>query len=97
MILHPSTYSSDFLQVKKKQTRFLMLVFSSMKGKISRREGKKTARFSCNKALPGFLLYIFSSLACLKKSVFSKRDLLRWKVPASLSPFVKSEKIPVLL
>jgi hypothetical protein len=38
MILHPSTYSSDFLQVKKKQTKFLMLVFSSMKGKISRRE-----------------------------------------------------------
>jgi hypothetical protein len=41
MILHPSTYSSEFLQVKKKQTRFLMLVFPSMKGKISRREEKK--------------------------------------------------------
>jgi hypothetical protein len=28
------------------------------------------------KALPGFFLCIFSSLACLKKSDFSKRDLL---------------------
>jgi hypothetical protein len=41
MILHPFTYSSDFLQVKKKQSGFLMLIFPSMKGKISRREEKK--------------------------------------------------------
>jgi hypothetical protein len=32
----------------------------------------------------------------LKKLVFSKRDLLWWKVPASLSLFLKSEKIPAL-
>jgi hypothetical protein len=37
------------------------------------------------KALPGFFLCIFSSLTCLKKPVFSKRDLLRWKVPARLN------------
>lgn len=36
------------------------------------------------RALPGFFLCIFSYLTCLKKSVFSKRDLLRWKVPARL-------------
>ncbi len=36
------------------------------------------------KALPGFFLCIFSSLTCLKKPVFSKRELLRWKVPARL-------------
>jgi len=33
------------------------------------------------KALPGFFLCIFS---CLKKPVFSKRDLLPEKVPARL-------------
>ncbi len=33
------------------------------------------------KALPGFFLCIFSSLTCLKKPVFSKWDLLQWKVP----------------
>jgi hypothetical protein len=33
-----------------------------------------------------------------EKLVFRKRDLLlRWKVPASLSLFLKSEKIPALL
>jgi hypothetical protein len=36
------------------------------------------------KALLGFFLCIFSSLTCLKKPVFSKRDLLRWKVTARL-------------
>jgi hypothetical protein len=37
------------------------------------------------KALPGFFLWIFSSsLTCLKKPVFTKRDVLRWKVPARL-------------
>jgi hypothetical protein len=46
------------------------------------------------KALPGFFICIFS---CLKKLVFSKRDLLRWKVLASLSLFLKSEKFPALL
>ncbi len=68
-------------------------------------------RFPNVKALPGFFLRIFSSLTCLKKPIFSKRDLLRWKVPAiavlgssderkvpaSLSLFLKSEKIPALL
>jgi hypothetical protein len=49
------------------------------------------------KALRGFFLCIFSSLTCLKKTVFSKLDLLQWKVPASLSLFPKSEKIPALL
>ncbi len=33
---------------------------------------------------PGFFLCIFSSLTCVKKLVFSKLDLLRWKVPARL-------------
>jgi hypothetical protein len=37
-----------------------------------------------HKALLGFFLCIFSSLKCLKKPVFSKRDLLRWKVTARL-------------
>jgi hypothetical protein len=50
-----------------------------------------------HKALPGFFLCIFSSLTCLKKLVFSKPDLLRWKVSASLSLFLKSENIPALL
>jgi len=63
------------------------------------------------KAPPGFFFCIFSSLTCLKKPVFSKQDLPRWtvpvriywdlsdqrKVPASLSLFLKSEKIPALL
>jgi len=53
--------------------------------------------FNSCEARPGFFLCIFSSLTCLKKSVFSKRDLLQWKVPASLSLFLKSEKIPTLL
>jgi hypothetical protein len=43
--------------------------------------------------VPGFFLCIFSSITCLKKPVFSKRDFLLWKVPASLSLFVKREKI----
>jgi hypothetical protein len=49
------------------------------------------------KALPGFFLCIFSSLTYLKKLVFSKPDLLRWKVSASLSLFLKNEKIAALL
>jgi hypothetical protein len=60
------------------------------------------------KALPGIFLCIFSSLTCLKIPVFSKPDLLRWKVPARLywdiltswrylSLFLKSEKIPAVL
>jgi hypothetical protein len=49
------------------------------------------------KALPEFFLCIFSSLTCLKKPVFRKRDLLRWNVTATLSLFLKSEKIPALL
>jgi len=36
--------------------------------------------FFRRKALPGF----FSSLTCLKKPVFSKGGLPRWKVPARL-------------
>jgi hypothetical protein len=36
------------------------------------------------KAPPGFFLSIFSSLTCPKKPVFSKHDLLWWKVPARL-------------
>jgi hypothetical protein len=51
-----------------------------------------------HKALPGIFLSIFSSLTCLpKKPVFSKWDLLQWKALASLSLFLKSEKIPALL
>ncbi len=67
--------------------------------------------FQCCKALPGFFLRIFSSLECLKKPVFAKRDLLwwkvrarlywdvltQWKVSASLSLFLKSEKISARL
>ncbi len=64
------------------------------------------------KALPGFFLFIFSSLTSLKKPVFSKRDLLSWKVhtsqallgssdqqkvTANQSLFLKSEKIQALL
>ncbi len=58
------------------------------------------------KALHGFFICIFSCLTYLKKLVFSKRDLLRWKflgssdqrkVLASLSLFLKSEKIPAVL
>jgi hypothetical protein len=40
---------------------------------------------------------MFSSLTCLKKPVFRKQDILGWKVPASLSLFLKPEKIPALL
>jgi hypothetical protein len=47
--------------------------------------------------VPGFFLSIFSSLTCLKKPVFRKRDLLQWNVPATLSQFLKSEKITALL
>jgi hypothetical protein len=46
------------------------------------------------KALPPFFLCIFCSLTYLKKPVSSKRDLLQWKVPASLSLCLKSEKNP---
>jgi len=41
-------------------------------------------RSELGKALPGFFLCIFSSLTCLKKLVFSKRDLLPWTVLARL-------------
>jgi hypothetical protein len=58
------------------------------------------------KALSGFFLCILSCHTCLKKPVFSKWDLLQWKVsaravlgpsdqpnvPASMSLFLKSEK-----
>jgi hypothetical protein len=44
----------------------------------------KTSYTLIRKALPWFFLCILSSLACLEKPVFSKRDLLRWKVPAML-------------
>jgi hypothetical protein len=40
--------------------------------------------FNSCKALLGFFLCIFSALACLKKPVFSKWDLMQWKVPARL-------------
>jgi hypothetical protein len=50
-----------------------------------------------HKALPGFFIYIFSSITCLKKPVLSKRYLLGWKVAASLSLFLKSAKTPALL
>jgi hypothetical protein len=65
--------------------------------------------FHFRQALPGFFLCIFSSLTCLKKPVFSKLDLLWWKVPARLywdlltsgryqpACLLKSEKIPALL
>ncbi len=68
--------------------------------------------YRVRKALPEFFLCIFSFLTCLKKPVFSERDLLQWKVPASqavvgssdqrkvpasLSLFLKCEKIPALL
>jgi hypothetical protein len=59
------------------------------------------------KALPEFFLCIFSFITCLKKPVFSKGDLLQWKVLARLYSalltrgsyflFLKSEKIPALL
>jgi hypothetical protein len=59
----------------------------------------------------GFSLCIFSFFTYVKTPVFSKPDLLRWKVPArlywglltsgrypaSLSLFLKCEKIPALL
>ncbi len=53
--------------------------------------------FTMHKALSGFFLCIFGSLTCLKKSVFRKGDLLWWKVPASLSLFLKNGKIPAFL
>jgi hypothetical protein len=49
-----------------------------------------------HKTLHGFFLCIFNSLTCLKKLVFSKLDLLQWKVKANLSLFLRSEKIPTL-
>ncbi len=47
--------------------------------------------------LPGFFLCIFSSLTCLKEPVFSKLDLLWWKIPTSLSLFLKGEQLLALL
>ncbi len=41
-------------------------------------------RYPTRKPMPGFFLCIFSSPTCLKKPVFSKLDLLLWKVPARL-------------
>jgi hypothetical protein len=49
--------------------------------------------FNDVKALPGFFLCIFSSLICLKKPVFSKGDLLRWKVPAR-GDLLQWKKVP---
>jgi hypothetical protein len=40
--------------------------------------------FEERKALLGLFLSIFSSLTCHKKPIFSKPDLLWWKVPARL-------------
>jgi hypothetical protein len=64
------------------------------------------SRLTLRKALPGFFLCVFSSITCLKKPVFSKWDLLWWKVPATLywelttsQPVTisKGEKISALL
>jgi hypothetical protein len=50
------------------------------------------------KAPPGFFVCIFNSITCLKKPYFQQRGSSdQWKVPASLSLFLKSEKIPDLL
>jgi hypothetical protein len=63
------------------------------------------------KALPEFFSCLFSSITSVKKPVFTKRDLLQWKVPARLywdhltsgryqlafPLFLKIEKIPALL
>ncbi len=48
---------------------------------FSKSLGKQASYY--RKALPGFFLCIFSSLTSLKKPVFSKRDLLWWKVHTS--------------
>jgi hypothetical protein len=69
----------------------------SMRGLIMNMSLYGCMLLSHRKALPEFFLCIFSSLTCLKKPVFSEGDLLQWKVPASLSLFLKSEKIPSLL
>ncbi len=45
---------------------------------------KFTSSMITQSTLPGIFLWIFSSFACLKKPVFSKRDLLWWKVPTRL-------------
>jgi hypothetical protein len=44
-------------------------------------------RFEERKALLGFFFCIFSSLFCRKKPVFSKPDLLWWKVPGCTGIF----------
>jgi hypothetical protein len=115
-------------QSPKKLPRFRGLVHILTKvaeGEGGRQSPKKLPRFGGlvhiltkvaegegGKPLPGFFLCIFSSLTCLKKPVFSKGDLVWWKVPTfqaelgssdqrkvptSLSLFLKSEKIPGLL
>jgi hypothetical protein len=56
---------------------FLFFIFGSLvPGRLE--------RFRKLKVMPGFFLYVFSSLTCLKKPVLSKRDLLQWKVLARL-------------
>jgi hypothetical protein len=67
---------------------FMHLIVSSLKIQPKKKKLKnqitKSSNFISRKALPGFFLPTSSSLTCRKKPVFSKRDLLRWKVPAML-------------
>jgi hypothetical protein len=65
----------------------------------TRGSGASFPKFTDNFIAWIFPLYFqLSSLTCLREPVFSKLDLLLWwKVPASLSLFLKSEQIPALL
>jgi len=88
---HPSRFS-----ILKLWINFIALYNFLYDGKITttyeyfssallKHYSKHCIRLICKrKALPGFILCIFSSLTCLKKPVFSKGDLLLWKVLARL-------------
>jgi hypothetical protein len=57
-------------------------------------------KFFTRKALPWFFRCIFSSLTCLKKTLFRKGALLRWKVLARLYGIlwpVESTSQPVII
>jgi hypothetical protein len=94
---HLSNYSSPILCFVKTGLQILWCFWNDRNQQFSDFDLFSKPILHIRKALRGFFICIFSSLTCLKKPVFSKWDLLCWKVPASLSLFLKSEKIPALL
>jgi hypothetical protein len=77
-LVHPKCefqeFSSNFSTYNNRRFKYIWLACILAFRDVPRRV------LQVRKALPGFFLCIFNSLTCLKKPLFSKRSLLRWKV-----------------